>query len=377
VSRVTLLLLGLWLPLIGCAQSADLKPVVWDGFAYPYRAGEKDICNAELNPSCAIFSDQSYDERFWTKIEAIKDNNYRFVSRAEGKGNSLHVAVSVGLEWTLRGEAGESDLYYFCATVLVYQAGRTLSLVNSRPICWQKRLTQQEKTDRVKFLANFIYADPSETAQTVEKRLLAEIADIITSKPDSLVRLQVNAVKAHPDIYKDDPSKREMLSTFASEVLSAASSEALGRPIIPPATSTGLMDLRFADGARKSQISLPKSSHTIDLSIYPFVKDVFKDSLGLKFDRVVVFIRLNQQFRDGTSYVSNINFGKSSVPRRAYDDLPPELDELKNLNILYQLINETSAQVSKPNKEWLKAHVIKSSPDKVFEGFSLLAGELK
>jgi hypothetical protein len=122
---------------------------------------------------------------------------------------------------------------------------------------------------------------------------------------------------------------------------------------------------------------LPLPSHSIDLHIHPFGKDVYKDNLGLKYERAAAFIRVNHEFVDGSSSVPNINFGTTTVPRRVYDDLAPELDELKNLNLLNQLIFETAAQLSKPDKEWLKTHVVKASSDKVFPGLDALARDLK
>jgi len=377
VLRVVSAVVFLWVVLWGHAQGADLRPVVWDGFAYPFRPNVPKGCEVSLNPSCEIYSEAEYQSRFWNKLQSIKDDKYKFVSWNEEAGESLHVAVSIGLEWNLKGGGSEPDVYYFCANVLLYNASETLALVNSSANCWQQRVGAAEKANWQGFLRGFLYADPNPAAQTVEKRLLAEIAEIISSKPGDLVRITVKNVTSQPDLFKSEPRKRDLLSIYAAELFSAYISTGLGKPVIPPSSGTGLLDLRFADGERKGQVTLPLPSHSIDLHIHPFGKDVYKDNLGLKYERAAAFIRVNHEFVDGSSSMPNINFGKTTVPRRVYDDLAPELDELKNLNLLHQLIFETAAQLSKPNKEWLKTHVVKASSDKVFPGLDALARDLK
>ena len=367
----------LWVAIWGHSQAADLRPVVWDGFAYPFKANSPTRCDASINPSCEIYSDEAYQARFWNKLQSIRDNKFKFVSWNEESGESLHVAVSIGLEWNLKGGGSEPDVYYFCANVLLYNASETLALVNSTANCWQQRVGIAEKTNWQGFLRGFLYADPNPAAQTVEKRLLAEIAEIISSKPGDLVRITVRNVTSQLDLFKSEPRKRDLLGLYASELFSAYISTGLGRPVIPASSNTGLLDLRFADGERKSLVSLPLASHWVDLHIHPFGKDVYKDNLGLKYERAAAFMRVNHEFVDGSSSLPNINFGTTTVPRRVYDDLPPELDELKNLNLLNQLISETAAQLSKPDKEWLKAHVIKASSDKVFPGLEALSRDLK
>jgi hypothetical protein len=377
VLRLTGAFLLLCVLLCGHSQAAELRPVVWDGFAYPYKPGAPERCDESLNPSCAIYSDDAYQARFWNKLQSIKDDKYKFVSWSEETGESLHVAVSIGLEWKLKGGVSEPDIYYFCATVLLYNASETLTLVNSTPNCWQQRVGAAEQANWQEFLRGFLYADPNPAAQTVEKRLLAEIAEIISSKPGDLVRIAVRNVTAQQDLFKNEPGKRDLLGLYATELFSAYTSSALGRPVIPASSNTGLMDLRFSDNSRKSLIRLPLSSHSIDLHIHPFGKDVYKDNLGLKYERAAAFMRVNHEFIDGSSSIPSINFGTTTVPRRVYDDLAPELDELKNLNLLHQLIFETAAQLAKPDKEWLKAHVVKVSADKVFPGLEALARDLK
>lgn len=360
----------------GHASAAKKVPVVWDGFAYPYKPGAPEKCDEKLNPSCAILFDKEYAKRFWDKVESINDNNYEFVSTSNEAGDSLHVAVSVGLEWIIKGSGSSDDEYYFCANIILYSAtGNKLNLVNSKPNCWHQRLKAEDKADLRGFLQKFIF-DTSKTAQTVEKRLLAEMSEIINTNNSDLIRLKLGAVTSSTDVFANEPAKKDLLNYYVAELFSSYASNALGRPIIPASTSTGLLDLRFAVTNRRSSISLPLATHIIDLHIYPFVKQSYLEQKKIKFERTAAFISLNHKSDVMDHQLRDVMFGLFSAPRRVIDELS-DSDEMKNLILLDQLIEETSNQLAKPNKEWLKQHVVKNSLDKVLRGVEALSLDLK
>ena len=373
--------LGYWLAfcfllISGHASADDRVPVVWDGFAYPYKPGAPEKCDEKLNPSCAIFIDKEYGKDFWKKVEKIKDTKYKFVSSSNEAGDSLHVAVSVGLEWIIKGSGSSDDEYYFCANVILYSAtGNKLNLVNSKPNCWHQRLKAEDKADLRGFLQKFISTNPSKTAQTVEKRLLAEMSEIINNNSNDLIRLKLGTVSSSASVFANEPAKKDLLNYYVAELFSSYASTALGRPIIPASTSTGLLDLRFADTNRRSSISLPLATHTIDLHIHPFGKNTYKEN-NFDFELSAAFIRVNHKSDEMDSLIRDVNFGISSAPRRVIKDLL-DSEEMKNLILLDQLIEETSNQLAKPNKEWLKQHVVKNSLDKVLPGFEALSQDLK
>jgi hypothetical protein len=359
----------------GLASAADKVPVVWDGFAYPYKPGAPEKCDEKLNPSCAILFDSNNDKDFWEKVEKIKDAKYKFVSSSNEAGDSLHVAVSVGLEWIIKGTGNSDDEYYFCANVILYNAtGNKLNLVNSKPNCWHQRMKAEDKADLRGFLQKFIF-DTSKTAQTVEKRLLAEMSEIINNNSNDLIRLKLGTVTSSAAVFANEPAKKDLLNYYVAELFSSYASNALGRPIIPASTSTGLLDLRFAATNRRSSISLPLATHIIDLHIHPFGKNTYKEN-NFDFELSAAYIRINHKSDEMDSLIRDVNFGISSAPRRVIKDLL-DSEEMKNLILLDQLIEETSNQLAKPNKEWLKQHVVKNSLDKVLPGFEALSRDLK
>ena len=374
--------LGYWLAfcfliISGHASADDRVPVVWDGFAYPYKPGAPEKCDEKLNPSCAIFIDEKYGKDFWKKVEEIKDFKYKFVSSSNEAGDSLHVAVSVGLEWIIKGTGSSDDEYYFCANVILYSAtGNKLNLVNSKPNCWHQSLKAEDKADLRGFLQKFISTNPSKTAQTVEKRLLAEMSEIINYNSNDLIRLKLGTVSSSASVFANEPAKKDLLNYYVAELFSSYASTALGRPIIPASTSTGLLDLRFAAANRRSSISLPLATHTIDLHIYPFAKKSYLEENKIKFERTAAFISLNHNSDEKDSRLRDVMFGLFSAPRRVIDELS-DSDEMKNLILLDKLIEETSNQLAKPNKEWLKQHVVKNSLDKVLPGVEALSLDLK
>jgi hypothetical protein len=366
--------------------AADPVEIVWDGFAYPVQPGQPDRCDAQRNPMCLILESgeekNSYSARFSEKIKSLVDTKYRFVDNAsDEKGNTLHLAISIGLEWPIADPAKEREsLYLFCATILLYKSGETLSLLNAKPICFTQPGLPSDPVEIRKFLTDMLYASAQPRAITVEKRILSEISEIINTRPSDLKRLAIRSVKLSGAVFKGESSKRAMLRDFIAESLAAALSEEFGKPIIPPALANGRkIDLRFQDLQKARSIELPIATDFIDVVVQPFSKKVKADELGYKYETLFSILTLTHQksaVAGGGSYFSNVNLFTSSPARRITAGNELELDELKHLNLLRNLSLEISKQVSRPNKNWVTERSVGSEPVAAFEGLSKLSQEL-
>jgi hypothetical protein len=324
----------------------------------------------------------SYSTRFSEKIKSLVDTKYRFVDNAsDERGNTLHLAVSIGLEWPIPDPAREKEsLYLFCATILLYKSGETLSLLNAKPICFTQPGLPSEPAEKKKFLTEMLYASAQPKAITIEKRILSEISEIINTRPSDLKRLAIRSVKLNGAVFKGESSKRAMLRDFIAESLAAALSEEFGKPIIPPALANGRqIELRFQDLQKARTIELPIATDFIDVVVQPFSKKVKSDELGYKYETLFSMLTLNHQKSAGAggeSHFSNVNLFSSSPPRRITTGNELELDELKHLNLLRNLSLEISKQFSRPNKVWITERTVGSEPGAAFEGLAKLSREL-
>jgi len=366
--------------------AADLVEIVWDGFAYPVQPGQPERCDTQRNPMCIILESGegrgSYSTRFSDKIKSLVDTKYSFVDNAsDERGNTLHLAVSIGLEWPIPDPAREKEsLYLFCATILLYKSGETLSLLNAKPICFTQPGLPSEPAEKKKFLTEMLYASAQPKAITIEKRILSEISEIINTRPSDLKRLAIRSVKLNGAVFKGESSKRAMLRDFIAESLAAALSEEFGKPIIPPALANGRqIELRFQDLQKARTIELPIATDFIDVVVQPFSKKVKSDELGYKYETLFSMLTLNHQKSSGAggeSHFSNVNLFSSSPPRRITTGNELELDELKHLNLLRNLSLEISKQFSRPNKVWITERTVGSEPGAAFEGLVKLSREL-
>ena len=371
------------------SNANELKEIVWDGFAYPYKTGQENKCDSNLNPICLILEStsandkDSFQERFSNNIQKINDNKYKFVSRlSDEKGDSLHLAVSISLEWPLNGNGTieEDSVYFLCATILFYKSSDTLSLINAQPLCFIQGGFKKTNGSIEQFLVNMLYANNTPKAVTIEKRLLSEISEIINTKPSDLKRISIRSVKWNEEVYKNEPEKRQLLRTFVAENLTSNISKALGKPVIPVSLkNTGKIELRFADQSKNATIELPKSTDYLDIVIQPFSKKINKDDLGYKYDVLFSMLKISHQqsqIKGGESYFTNLNVFLSSAPRRITQNNESDLEELKYINTLRSLTDEIAKQIVKPDKKWLKDHLVNSDANAVFDGFNKLATEL-
>lgn len=368
----------------------DLKEIVWDGFAYPYRTGQEAKCDSNLNPICLILeseaahSESGFQKRFADKIAEINDNKYKITSERpkQGQGDTLHLAVSVSLEWPLSGTGttDEDSVYFLCTTILFYKSSTTLTLINAQPLCFIQSGYKKNSGDVLQFLNNMLYANNSPKAVTIEKRLLSEISEVINTKPIDLKRISIRSVKMNEDVYRNEPEKRQLLRTFVAENLTSNISKALGKPVIPVSLrNTGKIELRFANQLTSTTIELPKSSDYLDIVIQPFSKKVNKDDLGYKYEVFFSMLKITHQqseIKGNENYFSNLNLFLSSAPRRITKGNENDLEELKYINILRSLTDDIAKQFVKPDKKWLKDHLLSSDPNTAFEGFNKLATDL-
>lgn len=369
------------------ANANELKEIVWDGFAYPYKTGQEEKCDSNRNPICLILESQDkggFQDTFNAKIQGIVDNKYKFVSKlTDERGDSLHLAVSVSLEWplsTVNSNAEEDSMYFLCATILFYKSSETLTLLNAQPLCFIQGGYKKSSGDMVQFLNNMLYTNTAPKAVTIEKRLLSEISEVINTKPSDLKRISIRSVKFNEDVYKNEPEKRQLLRTFVAEMLTANISKALGKPVIPPSLkNAGKIELRFADQSRNASIELPKSTDFLDVVIQPFSKKTNKDDLGYKYEVFFAMLKLSHQqsqIKGGEAYFSNANIFLASAPRRITQGNESDTEELKYINTLRALTDDLSKQMVKPDKKWIKDHVLNSDPNLTFEGFNKLATDL-
>jgi hypothetical protein len=369
------------------ANANELKEIVWDGFAYPYKTGQEEKCDSNRNPICLILESQDkggFQDTFNAKIQGIVDNKYKFVSKlTDERGDSLHLAVSVSLEWplsTVNSNAEEDSMYFLCATILFYKSSETLTLLNAQPLCFIQGGYKKSSGDMVQFLNNMLYTNTAPKAVTIEKRLLSEISEVINTKPSDLKRISIRSVKFNEDVYKNEPEKRQLLRTFVAEMLTANLSKALGKPVIPPSLkNAGKIELRFADQSRNASIELPKSTDFLDVVIQPFSKKTNKDDLGYKYEVFFAMLKLSHQqsqIKGGEAYFSNVNIFLASAPRRITQGNESDTEELKYINTLRALTDDLSKQMVKPDKKWIKDHVLNSDPNLTFEGFNKLATDL-
>jgi hypothetical protein len=369
------------------ANSNELKEIVWDGFAYPYKTGQEEKCDSNRNPICLILESQkegSFQDIFNKKIQDIVDNKYKFVSKlSDERGDSLHLAVSISLEWPLstsNSNAEEESIYFLCTTILFYKSSETLTLLNAQPLCFIQGGFKKSSGDLVQFLNNMLYANTAPKAVTIEKRLLSEISEVINTKPTDLKRISIRTVKFNEDVYKNEPEKRQLLRSFVAEMLTANISKSLGKPVIPSSLkNAGKIELRFANQSKNASIELPKSSDFLDIVIQPFSKKTNKDDLGYKYEIFFAMLKLSHQqsqIKGGEAYFSNVNIFLASAPRRITQGNESDAEELKYINILRALTDDVSKQLVKPDKKWMKDHVLNSDSNLIFEGFNKLATDL-
>jgi hypothetical protein len=370
------------------STAAELKEIVWDGFAFPAQSGQVERCDVQRNPMCLILESgeeqNSYSARFSEKIKALADTKYRFVdyaSASDALGDTLHLAVSIGLEWPISDAAQEKEnLYLFCATILLYKSAETLTLLSAKPLCFTQAGLPLERNEMKKFLTQMLYASTQPRAITIEKRILSEISEVINARPSDLKRFAVRSVKINGTVFKGDPTKRAMLRDFIAESLSASISEELGKPIIPASLTNGrTIDLRFQDLRRSKTIELPVATDFVDVLVQPFSKKIKIDNLGYKYEMLFSILAITHQksaIGGGGSYFNNLNLFSSSAPRRLTAGNESELDELRYLNIVRTLTSEISKQFVRPDKTWVADHTVGVEPGVAFDGLSKLSQEL-
>jgi hypothetical protein len=82
------------------------------------------------------------------------------------------------------------------------------------------------------------------------------------------------------------------------------------------------------------------------------------------------------QIKGGEAYFSNVNIFLSSAPRRITQGNEFDTEELKYVNTLRALTDDLSKQMVKPDKKWMKDHVLNSDPNLTFDGINKLASDL-
>jgi len=97
--------LGYWLAfcfliISGHASADDRVPVVWDGFAYPYKPGAPEKCDEKLNPSSQyslMKNTMRISGKKLKKLKMLNINLYHQVMRQETLFMSLYRLVWSGL----------------------------------------------------------------------------------------------------------------------------------------------------------------------------------------------------------------------------------------------------------------------------------------
>ena len=380
--------------LAGAAGTGKID-VVWDGFSFPNDSAVGEACEVKRNPSRKLLFSEEYQAYFFKKIEEIEDDNYRFVNyAADERGETLHLTITINLEWAEMADPSEvrslkADSYVgryrLCSSLMLYRADSSrYMLENVKATCATKELLAKEYDSLDEFIEKFIRGRASATDTNVEGEWLAEAAQLLVKKKTGFhVPLGVANVELSEQIYAGDNAKRERLRLFLAEDMSYRLSEAFKKPVIPPTLSAnGQKSLRFREPSRSRSISKWPANHTSSLSILPFQQKLIEDN-----EHFFSILTITHETATKERHMSNAGFffgrkipvrktasSTNNTEARLILDLQKRQIPVENLDRLFQGI---AAQLVKTDKRWIEENTFKSDPATVLRGFAKLQKELQ
>lgn len=392
-SRIRLLAMALLMPLAGVATANTLTDIVWDGFSYPRSADSTEVCDEQRYPSCRLLFSDDYQARFADKLKSIVDDRYRFVNFAdEERGETLHLTITINLEWSVGQPATNSkpnryDLRYtLCSTLMLYRAGpSTYTLENAAARC-SSEFYGDQAADLDGFLREFTFGKASEKTVNLEDTWLAEASSLISRRRNEFKRIAVREVELSDGLFVGNDVARDKLRLYLAEKMSADLSQALRKPVIPPALSgNGQVALRFRDTSRNRDIRLPTAAHMLTVKILPFQRKLTAGPLkGQQLETFFSIFSVTHHDALGGSHLNGSGFYLGTRPRIVVgpaedadvDRVIARISENVNLELLGNLSSEFAQQLSRPDRHWVDNRAYKTDAAAAFRGLSALAKDL-
>lgn len=390
--RSAMLAAALWAGMAGSASAEQLTDIVWDGFSYPRAANVADVCDNKLYPSCKLLFSDEYMTRFSEKLKAIVDDRYRFVNFAkEERGETLHLTIAVNLEWLLGSPAADGKTnrydmrYSMCWTMLLYRADSSqYTLENATSRC-SNEFAGDYANNMDGFLREFTFGKSSEKTVNLEDTWLAEASSLISRRRNEFRRVAVSNVELADGVFVGNPEARDKLRLYLAEKMSSDFSQALRKPVIPPAPSGGQVSLRFSDPSRNRNIRLPIAAHSLSVKVLPFQRKITPGPLtGQQLETFFSIVSITHTDAAGGSYLSNTGFYLGTKPRLVVGPSENEdanrvtsrIAENVNLELLGNLSAEFARQLNQPDKRWIESSAYKTDATAAFNGLTGLAKDL-
>lgn len=394
------LLAGLLASVCLAAGAQNLTEIVWDGFSYPNSAGMEENCDAVRYPSCKLLFSEEYQARFANKLLSIVDNQYKFVNMGKtDAGETLHLTIAISLEWSRGGQSASNGSrfdarYMLCSTLLLYRAdSSSYRLENAASRCNSENSGGQG-SDMDAFLREFVYGRSSKVGVNLEDTWLAEASALISRRQGDFKRIAVKEVELADDgTFAADADQKAKLRLYMAEKFSQELSQALRKPIIPPALSgSGQLSLRFSDNSRKRKINLPIASHSLSLRLLPFQRKVVPTDLtGVELENFFTIVSVSHVDVLGDKFLNNAGF-YTKLSRRIFTNrsqnadgkkAPSDMDKLAqratenvNMELLDVITKELGRQIAQPEKSWVQERSYKMDPGTAYSGLEKLAKEL-